>query len=303
MEVVVSRDSFEGLYCVKCGIQWHSLFIVAEGRTTHSRFKIPINVNEDSMCNIKQGSVLAELIMQAKLIVWDEAPMIHKHSIEAVDRTLRHILSVCSEFSMDKSFGGKLWFLVVTLDKFCLLFLKEFSSWVPSIGDGVVGGSNDGEVVIDLPSDIVLSNTGGPLKTIVSKIYPSYMDPEELSNCLYDRVILAPTLDVVGEVNQFMISLDQSQGRVYLSSDSISNSDSTSNGSAEIHSVEFLNNLKCSGTPNHELLLKVGTPVMLLRNIDHSNGLCNDTRLIITRLGDYVLEARYWVAIIMVIKC
>ena len=73
-----------------------------------------------------------------------------------------------------------------------------------------------------------------------------------------------------------------------MSSDSISNSDSTSNGSAEIHPVEFLNNLKCSGTPNHELMLKVGTPVMLLRNIDHSNGLCNDTRLIITRLGDYV---------------
>ncbi|XP_042005920.1 60S ribosomal protein L38-like [Salvia splendens] len=42
------------------------------------------------------------------------------------------------------------------------------------------------------------------------------------------------------------MSLDQCQGRVYLSSDSISNSDLTSNGLAEIHSVEFLNKLKCS---------------------------------------------------------
>ncbi|XP_042009147.1 uncharacterized protein LOC121757711 [Salvia splendens] len=125
--------------------------------------------------------------------------------------------------------------------------LKEFSSWVASIGDGVVGGPNDGDVAIDLPSDIVLSNVGDPLKTIVENIYPSCMDSEELSNCLYDRAILGPTLDVVDEVNQFMISMDKSQGRVYLSSDSISNSDSTSNGSAEIHSVEFLNNLKCSG--------------------------------------------------------
>ena len=40
------------------------------------------------------------------------------------------------------------------------------------------------------------------------------------------------------------------------------------------------------------MLLKVGTPVMLLRNIDPSNGLCNDTRSIITRLGDYVLEGQ-----------
>ncbi|XP_042012019.1 uncharacterized protein LOC121760408 [Salvia splendens] len=170
--------------------------------------------------------------------------------------------------------------------------LKEFSSWVASIGDGVIGGPNDGEVAIQLPIDIVLPNSGDPLRTIVSNVYPSYMNPEELISCLHGRTILAPTLEVVDEVNQFMIYLDQSQGRVYFSSDSISNSDSTSNGLAEIHSVEFLNKLKCSGTPNHELLLKVGTPVMLLRNIDLSNGLCNGTRLIITRLGDYVLEGQ-----------
>ncbi|XP_042027045.1 uncharacterized protein LOC121774197 [Salvia splendens] len=132
--------------------------------------------------------------------------------------------------------------------------------------DGVVGGLNDGEVIIDLPFDIVLSNAGDPLKTIVEKIYPSYMDPEELSNCLHDCAILAPTLDVVDQVNQFMISMYQSQGRVCLNFDSISNSDSTSNGSTEIHSVEFLNNLKCSSTPNHEVILKVGTHVMLLRS-------------------------------------
>ncbi|XP_042027854.1 uncharacterized protein LOC121774987 [Salvia splendens] len=124
--------------------------------------------------------------------------------------------------------------------------LKEFSSWVASVGDGIVEGPNDGEVVIDLPSDVVLYNNGNPLKTIVEKIYPSYMDLEELSNCLHDRVVLALTLDIVDEVNQFMIVLDQSQGRVYLSSDGISASDSASNGSADIHSVEFLNYLKCS---------------------------------------------------------
>lgn len=38
--------------------------------------------------------------------------------------------------------------------------------------------------------------------------------------------------------------------------------------------------------------MKVGTPIMLLRNIDHSLGLCNDTRLIITRLGNHVLEGQ-----------
>ncbi|XP_042003866.1 uncharacterized protein LOC121752843 [Salvia splendens] len=306
------------------------------GKTAHSRFKIPIIVNEDSMCNIKPESALAELIVRAKLIIWDEAPMIHKHCVEAVDRTFRDIMCVCDELSTNKPFGGKtivfggdfrqilpvvpkgsrqdvvnaainssyLWMnctiprltknmrLLSTASSDEVSRLKEFSSWVASIGDGVVGGTNDGEVTIDLPSDIILSNSGDPLRTIISTIYPSYMNHEELSNCLHDCAILAPTLEVVDEVNQFMMSLDQSHGRVYLSSDSISNSNLTSNGLAEIHSVEFFNKLKCSGTSNHELLLKVGTPVMLLRNIDHSNGLYNGTRLVITHLGDYVLEGQ-----------
>ena len=36
----------------------------------------------------------------------------------------------------------------------------------------------------------------------------------------------------------------------------------------------------------------MGAPVMLLRNIDQNLGLCNETRLIITKMGTYVLEAK-----------
>ncbi|CAA0842094.1 PIF1 helicase, partial [Striga hermonthica] len=54
----------------------------------------------------------------------------------------------------------------------------------------------------------------------------------------------------------------------------------------------FLNSIKCYGFPNHELHLKVGTPVMLLRNIDHSIGLCNGTRLVITKLFTHMFECK-----------
>ncbi|XP_061372561.1 uncharacterized protein LOC133315030 [Gastrolobium bilobum] len=58
------------------------------GRTTHSRFHIPIQITEDSKCNIKQNSTLAELLSKTKLIIWDEAPMVHRFCFEALDRTL-----------------------------------------------------------------------------------------------------------------------------------------------------------------------------------------------------------------------
>ncbi|GKE13369.1 putative DNA helicase, partial [Tanacetum coccineum] len=46
------------------------------GRIAHSQFTIPINVVEDSMYHIGADSDLADLICKAKLIIWDEAPMV-----------------------------------------------------------------------------------------------------------------------------------------------------------------------------------------------------------------------------------
>ncbi|KAI9126005.1 hypothetical protein K1719_003423 [Acacia pycnantha] len=44
------------------------------------------------------------------------------------------------------------------------------------------------------------------------------------------------------------------------------------------------------GLPLHILILKVGIPIMLLRNIDQAAGLCNGTRLRVTHLGNNVIE-------------
>ncbi|XP_019170465.1 PREDICTED: ATP-dependent DNA helicase PIF4-like [Ipomoea nil] len=77
------------------------------GRTAHSRFAIPISVNEDSTCNIRNGSELAELLVQTKLIIWDEAPMMHKFCFEALDRTMRDLMRFVNPRSSDMTFGGK----------------------------------------------------------------------------------------------------------------------------------------------------------------------------------------------------
>ena len=73
---------------------------------THSRFHIPLILTEESTCDIKQGSYLAELLKKTSLILWDEAPMANKICFEALDRTLRDILRHKSENSSDRPFGG-----------------------------------------------------------------------------------------------------------------------------------------------------------------------------------------------------
>jgi len=43
------------------------------GKTAHSRFKILIDLHDESTCNITQQMKVAELVCKANLIIWDEA--------------------------------------------------------------------------------------------------------------------------------------------------------------------------------------------------------------------------------------
>jgi hypothetical protein len=54
------------------------------------------------MCSILVQSNFVELLQEAKLIIWDEAPAQHRHYAKAVDRTLRDIMQ-----RPNSPFGGK----------------------------------------------------------------------------------------------------------------------------------------------------------------------------------------------------
>jgi len=58
-----------------------------------------------------------------------------------------------------------------------------------------------------------------------------------------------------------------------------------------LYPVEFMNTLQYDGITNHKLELKVGVPILLLRNLNQSIGLCNGTRMIVKRLSQCVIEA------------
>src|ERR1051325_4363791 len=76
------------------------------GRTAHSRFKIPVSAIENSICKIDKKEELAALLKLTDLIIWDEAPMAGKYCFEALDKSLKDIMSENNDTS-EKIFGGK----------------------------------------------------------------------------------------------------------------------------------------------------------------------------------------------------
>ena len=56
--------------------------LLSGGQTAHSWFKIPIPINEASICNIKKDVLWHEILLHTSLIIWDEVPMQHQQVIE-----------------------------------------------------------------------------------------------------------------------------------------------------------------------------------------------------------------------------
>ncbi|KAF7826328.1 ATP-dependent DNA helicase PIF1-like [Senna tora] len=253
-----------------------------------------------------QGSDLAELMVHTKLIIWDEAPMAYRHCFEALDHTLTDIMHSQSAALAKHPFGGKVVVLggdfrqilpvipragredivlaslnssylwssckVLSSSKNMRLYqgysveenasISRFVEWILKVGEG-----NIGNIINDEEHEITIDDAENPIQAIVESTYPKLLD--NFKNHVYFRqtAILSPTLDDVAQVNEFMLGL------------------------LPVYTTEFLNTICDSGLPYHQLKLKVGAPIMLLRNIDRSMGLCNGTRLILTRMCEHVIEA------------
>ena len=160
------------------------------------------------------------------------------------------------------------------------------------IGNGTVGESDDVDITLDIPSDLLIPTSGDTLGSIVATTYPRLLDSMNDITYFQNRAILAPKNSIVDQINDYVLDLLPGEEKTYLSYDSPYSKNIDENSFDDIHTPEFLNTITTSGLPNHKLRLKVGVPVILLRNIDQKLGLYNGTRLVITRMGKLVLEGK-----------
>ncbi|XP_058810470.1 ATP-dependent DNA helicase pif1-like [Phymastichus coffea] len=287
--------------------------LLPNGKTVHKTFGLPVPMFHDSSSNIKIQSNEGKLLKNAKVFIWDEAPMAPRYVLEIANRTLQHIMN------NDLPFGGKIMILGGdfrqllpiqvngTRSEILNLSLKnshlwtffskfqlktnmrvlpneiEFAKFLLQVGDGTL---NDENVNLQLPEQSVLPVN----ECIVQNIFGNLIKDKKFDDITHCAILSARNADV-DEMNMKVTNLlDKKTEHIYTGIDSTENCD---NGEMqEILLPEYLNSLNPPNFPPHKLRLKKYCIVMLIRNISISEGLCNGTRLQIIDFSNHLLKCK-----------
>ncbi|WVZ85136.1 hypothetical protein U9M48_032088 [Paspalum notatum var. saurae] len=267
--------------------------IMPGGRTAHSRFKIPLVIDDGVVCSFTKQSGTAKLLQKASLIIWGEASMTKRQAVEALDNSLRDIMDRPRLLFGGKTivFGGDFRQILPVIRKGTraqivsvsprksyiwesMTHLKLvrniraqsdpwFAEYLLRIGDGTEKINSGGE--IRLLDEVCVPYTGNDidLDGLIDCIFLRL--DENMSNPSYitSRAILSTRNDWVDMINMRMIGRFQGDQMVYHSFDS------AVDDPHNYYPSKFLNTFK------------IGCPIILLRNIDPANGLCNGTRLVV----------------------
>ncbi|CAN0837248.1 ATP-dependent DNA helicase PIF1 [Linum grandiflorum] len=289
------------------------------GVTAHSRFKIPIEVDHSSTCMIKKGTALAQLIQETTLIVWDEAPMVHRLSFEAVDRTICDIMNQPTTGPDYKPFGGK-----------TVLLGGDFRQTLPVVTDGGREDNINASLtrsylwsyctLLELHTNMRIHQSEANRATVFSGLsfpdwvlalgdarlpkqqpdnnMPSdwitipkcFIIPPSSNSIAALRAIVTPTNLMAATINDYILDRLPGRPKIYLSSDSLTTPGPNQFQLDMQYPTEFLNGLSFKGMPEHQLKFKPYCIVMLMRNLNPSAGLCNGTRILLTHLASHVVR-------------
>jgi len=129
------------------------------------------------------------------------------------------------------------------------------------------------------------------LNAFINRIYLGISNTRAQDNQYFlDCIILCSKNDKVYDINEAILQQFNLHAEVHMlrSVDSMSEEDRM----YHVYPAEFLQQLNASGLSPALLCLKVGSPVILLRNLDPGEGLCNGTRMVVLNVRRKVLQYR-----------
>ncbi|GKA23608.1 DNA helicase [Tanacetum coccineum] len=335
-KTIISWFRSQGKIVLAVALSGIASLLLPAGRTTHSRFKLPLELTDESVCHAKKHSQLGNLLVETNLIIWDEAPMNDKRCFEALDRILRDLMN-----APEILFGGKtiilggdfrqtlsvkkgaakqelihasiaesyLWlhFRICTLKQNMRLLRsaisdderersKVFAKWLLDVGNGEVGepdkDNNEDTFWITVPQQYCINPSEQALSELINFIYDEDTLKTPTASAFHEKAIVCLKNDTADVVNARILSSVEGVTKTYLSRDEAIPLGRETSKTDMLYPMEYLNTITFPGFPPYKLQLKVGSPIMLLRNVNLSVGLCNGTRMIVISLMSRLIEAQ-----------
>lgn len=277
--------------------------LLLDGATAHRYFNIPLNLFEDTSCQIAINSEKARCIKNIQLLIIDEIGSAHRYLLEAIDRCFRDITNV------NEYFGGKvvlftgcfrqtlpivekgtrdqiiaaaatsspLWQHVKTLrlikNERCQN--KNFAKYLMKLANGKK--DQDVSYAKLYPKIRCSKNENKVIDTIYPEKDINNLPINDLTHFYANRILLAPRHYVCDAVNEQMIDRLIGIQRIYRSHDSVPQH-------GKKIPLNVLEKQNPPGIPPHVLKLKIGAPIILLRTINKSAGLVNGARGLIVAM-------------------
>ena len=287
-----------------------SASLMIGGQTAHSFFKFPFNLDETVSVRLEPRSTNYQIMKDVDILIWDEVTLVPGVILNALDRFLRDVTQ-----QKDKLFGGK---IVLTGGDFrqCLPVSKrgdrvtivessvkssivwrqvcklpltanmraadandEFRNWLLEIGDGKIFPS------VNIPASCIVTED-----ELIEEIFGELLAYNQAAQTV-SRAIICPKNADTHYFNMKILSKTHGVPRSYLSYDSIHDIREGLDRSL-IPSVDYLNSITPNGFPPHRLELKIGVPVLLLRNLSVKHGLTNGARLIVKAMHPNMIEVQ-----------
>ncbi|GJT15509.1 DNA helicase [Tanacetum coccineum] len=248
-----------------------SLLLLA-GRTAHSRFKIPLDLTDNTTLPVKTNASRNQIIHSsiAKSYIWQH------FKIYYLTENMRLNNSNLQDIDRER--------------------VSIFAQWLLDIGNGNIGTPDDCDPEncswVDIPEHYCIPDDGDGISNLINFIYDNETLHYPSAVKLQDKAIVCPKNDTTDIINNKILSLLPGRTYTYLSYDDAIPHGHDGGEVELLYPREYLNTLSFPGLPPHRLELKIGTPIMLLRNVNIAAGLCNGTRLIVTQLLPKVIEAQ-----------
>lgn len=288
------------------------------GRTAHSMFGVPVSMSGielQSMVTPSSGQF--KLIKAAKVIIWEELPMINKSVLECVEALLRPLRKA----DVDVGFGNTLfigtgdfrqvapvvvgghkaevvdasvkssdlweWFTTYSLQQ-PVRFRDDdgFSSWLDAVGDDRIPYEDVATRSISLQQFRVLKSA----EDAIDVMFP----PEVLHSpkrCL-KMAILSPINEIVDKYNHAILERLEGSTTSLFSYTEIKEDRGYFNSMTEELVKEYLPAIQESGVPPHHLKIKLGCVCTLMRNISPRQGLVKNLRVVVESIGKHSVLVR-----------